>query len=215
MPRDLLVKRFFDENEPENNVEQISFDSKCTSPLPAKHVISSSKSYFDGNEENWQNNGNKNKMTDKNIQSGAECVAQGNKNNSNHEKDLFLKFLDKTVENRNIHLKRDTTHWTAQDTLHKSSKKVQKCQNKLNIGNFSALSPIKSEISSNESGMIEESETKQDWEEDISQNGTFLNHLTLSNGGIDSSPLSLSSCTSATILQAYAARLSSDSDYAR
>ena len=63
--------------------------------------------------------------------------------------------------------------------------------------------------------MIEERETKQDWEEDISQKGSFLNHLTLSNGGIDSSPLSLSSCTSATILQAYAARLSSDSDYAR
>lgn len=101
------------------------------------------------------------------------------------------------------------------DTFNPSDINLQKYQKGSNLEKLPTLSPIKSENSSDDSIVIEDREMKHIGEEGILKKDTYLNHFTSPNGGMDSSALSLSSSTTATILQAYAARLSSDSDYAR
>lgn len=101
MPRELLIKRLFDENKVENNFEQISSDPKYTSTLSHKDIILSNRTDSKGNEENRQNIGNKNRLGNKDTQPDAEYAIENNQSHQKVETQSLMKFSDRTIENNN------------------------------------------------------------------------------------------------------------------
>ena len=101
MPRELLIKRCFDDNAVEDNFEHLSSEPKYTSSFPHKDIILSNKTDSEGNEENRQNIGNKNRLVNKDTQPNAEDAVESNPHHQKIEEASLMKCSDKTIENNN------------------------------------------------------------------------------------------------------------------